>query len=209
MHRIRLIPFFALAIAASLETGCAPHDASGSQDAPADTPRASSTPAPSGDAASPASTASPAEATPAPSSLDDATPPPPRESLPEPQTPVAESSPQAAATVTETYFALLQAGKTTEADALWRDTSRATSFRAQFDALGHPQVEVDAPGGMEGAAGSSYVTVPVRFIPPATAANPRPRHGEVLLRRVNDVPGSTDEQRRWHIDRIDVAMTPK
>jgi len=24
----------------------------------------------------------------------------------------------------------------------------------------------------------------------------------VILRRVNDVPGSTDQQRRWHIERI-------
>jgi hypothetical protein len=33
--------------------------------------------------------------------------------------------------------------------------------------------------------------------------------GEVVVRRVNDVPGSTEAQRRWHIERIDVAMTPK
>jgi hypothetical protein len=25
----------------------------------------------------------------------------------------------------------------------------------------------------------------------------------VVLRRVNDVPGSTEAQRRWHIERID------
>jgi hypothetical protein len=25
----------------------------------------------------------------------------------------------------------------------------------------------------------------------------------VILRRVNDVPGSTEPQRRWHIERID------
>ena len=29
------------------------------------------------------------------------------------------------------------------------------------------------------------------------------RSGDVILRRANDVPGSTDAQRRWHIDRID------
>ena len=54
-----------------------------------------------------------------------------------------------------------------------------------------------------------YVTVPVRFIPAASVPNPRPRMGEVVVRRVNDVPGSTEAQRRWHIERIDVAMTPK
>ena len=29
------------------------------------------------------------------------------------------------------------------------------------------------------------------------------RSADVILRRVNDVPGSTDAQRRWHIERID------
>ena len=72
-----------------------------------------------------------------------------------------------------------------------------------------PRVEVDAPGEVEGAAGSMYVTVPVRFQPTSVPGNSRPRHGEVVLRRANDVPGSTAEQRRWRIERIDVAMTPK
>jgi len=25
----------------------------------------------------------------------------------------------------------------------------------------------------------------------------------VILRRINDVPGSTEEQRHWHIERVD------
>ena len=29
------------------------------------------------------------------------------------------------------------------------------------------------------------------------------RHATAVVRRVNDVPGSTEEQRRWHIERID------
>ena len=70
-------------------------------------------------------------------------------------------------------------------------------------------MEVDAPGDVEGAAGSMYVTVPVRFQPTSVPGNARPRNGEVTLRRVNDVPGSTEAQRHWHIDHIDVAMTPK
>lgn len=163
------------------------------------------------DTDAPAPTATPPADPATPSARDADTParPDPSGSLPEPRTPPAESSPQAAATTTETYFALLQAGKTSDADRLWHDAAQASAFRAQFESLGRPQVEVDAPGGMEGAAGSSYVTVPVRFLAPAGAANPRPRNGEVVLRRVNDVTGSTAEQRRWHIDRIDVAMTPK
>lgn len=153
----------------------------------------------------PAKTPSPA----APSVRSGPAAPAARESLPEPATPAAATSPQAAATLVETYFALLQSRATAEADALWGNHAQAAGFRAQFEVLGRPQVEVDSPGGPEGAAGSIYVTVPVRFIAPPASANPRPRMGEVAVRRVNDVPGATRAQRRWHIERIDVAMTPK
>jgi hypothetical protein len=129
-------------------------------------------------------------------------------SLPEPA-PQDPRSAQAAATVVETYFALLDAGRTDAADALWGDAAQAAAFRRDFAALGEYHAHVAAPGETEGAAGSIYVTVPVRFEPAASVPNPRPRMGEVIMRRVNDVPGSTDAQRRWHIERIDVAMTPK
>ena len=29
------------------------------------------------------------------------------------------------------------------------------------------------------------------------------RKAEIVLRRVNDVPGSTETQRRWHIERVE------
>ena len=129
--------------------------------------------------------------------------------LPEPRTPPEASSPQAAATIVETYFGLIDEKATARADALWRDAAAASAFRDELARLGMPRVEVDAPGDVEGAAGSMYVTVPVRFQPTSVPGNSRPRHGEVVLRRANDVPGSTAEQRRWRIERIDVAMTPK
>ncbi|HEY4583391.1 MAG TPA: hypothetical protein VIG88_11100 [Lysobacter sp.] len=138
-----------------------------------------------------------------------ATPPAADASLPEPRTPPGDASPQAAATVVETYFGLIEAKDTARADALWRDAAAASAFRGELARLGMPRVEVDAPGGVDGAAGSMYVTVPVRFQPTLVPGNSRPRHGEAVLRRANDVPGSTEAQRRWRIERIDVAMTPK
>lgn len=54
------------------------------------------------------------------------------------------------------------------------------------------EVEVGEPGAMEGAAGSIYIEIP------ATVGD---LSGTVILRRVNDVPGSTAEQRRWHVER--------
>ena len=50
----------------------------------------------------------------------------------------------------------------------------------------------------EGAAGSIFVTMPVVFYQ-GTKRSP----ATVTLRRVNDVDGSTQAQRRWHIERIE------
>lgn len=55
-------------------------------------------------------------------------------------------------------------------------------------------VELGEPGPAEGAAGSIYIEVP------ATVAGSPLLSGAVTLRRVNDVPGSTAEQRRWHVE---------
>ena len=69
----------------------------------------------------------------------------------------------------------------------------------QFDSL---HVKVGTPGDQEGAAGSIYLSIPLEV----SAVG----HGEglrwsdtAILRRVNDVPGSTEAQRHWHIERID------
>ena len=117
--------------------------------------------------------------------------------------------PEAAADAVRRYFALLESDRDAEADALWGDPEQAATFRREFAALGEFHAQLDPPGPIGAAAGSMYVTVPVRFIAGPSVPNPRPRMGEVTVRRVNDVPGSTEAQRRWHIERIDVAMTPK
>ena len=58
-------------------------------------------------------------------------------------------------------------------------------------------------GDMEGAAGSSYVTVPAIFYGKEKSSAEYRRDADVILRRVNDVPGSTEAQRRWHIERVE------
>lgn len=65
----------------------------------------------------------------------------------------------------------------------------------------HPDrpVMMGEPGPMEGAAGSIFIEVPARVV-----LEPESLAGTVTLRRVNDVPGSTPEQRRWHIYRTDL-----
>jgi len=65
--------------------------------------------------------------------------------------------------------------------------------------LGYTHVTQSAAGNQEGAAGSIYLSVPLTF----AGDGGRKREATVILRRVNDVPGSTEAQRHWHIERID------
>ena len=71
-------------------------------------------------------------------------------------------------------------------------------FRRDWDARGKITVAVPS-GTMEGAAGSSYYTVPTRVGIAEPDGTERVLMGEVILRRVNDVPGASEEELRWHI----------
>jgi hypothetical protein len=52
---------------------------------------------------------------------------------------------------------------------------------------------------MECAAGSSYIEIPFRLYGKLKSGGTFNLVGPITLRRVTVVPGSTDEQRRWHI----------
>src|SRR5437762_1654387 len=71
-----------------------------------------------------------------------------------------------------------------------------TGFADQLNPEVH--VEIGKLGETEGAAGSIYTTVPVVFF-----GDPYSKPANVILRRVNDVPGSSEAERRWHIERIE------
>jgi membrane-bound inhibitor of C-type lysozyme len=125
--------------------------------------------------------------------------------LPDDRTPVSEApfpptSAQGAANVVQTYFALLEQGKAAEAaklrsDGVPEDLTPYASYHAQ----------VGAPGAIEGAAGSLYVEVPVVLYGRLKSGAELHRSGKAILRRVNDVPGSTAEQRRWRIERLELT----
>lgn len=74
-----------------------------------------------------------------------------------------------------------------------------TDFAARWSSLLDPRVTL-YHGEQEGAAGSLYYTAPVRIID-----GPRTLHGQIVLRRANDVPGATEEQLRWHIESTTLA----
>lgn len=124
--------------------------------------------------------------------------------LPDDRTPLAErpakpTSAQAAATVVETYYALLESGRTADAARLRRD-----GVAEDLTPLATLSAQVGRPGPIEGAAGSLFVEIPVVIYGRRVSGEAFLRSGKAVLRRVNDVPGSTAEQRSWRIERIDL-----
>ena len=83
-------------------------------------------------------------------------------------------------------------------------------FQARFRGFSEIHANIGAPSDAEGAAGSSYVTVPVQVYGRiAATSKPFSTLRLVTLRRVNDVDGSTAEQRRWHIESIGAYVAPE
>lgn len=113
----------------------------------------------------------------------------------------AEPSPEG---VTRSYFALIGAHRYAAA----RRVSGAEVPLARFIAAFRPyrtyHASVGRAGDGEGAAGSTYVEVPVRIYGRLRGGRPFSGRGSVTIRRVNDIPGATAAERRWHIYRIDV-----
>jgi hypothetical protein len=106
--------------------------------------------------------------------------------------------------VLQRFGGLIEQRKFAEARQLWSDGGKASGlseaeFIAAYDKYAEIHSEVGAPGQMEGAAGSAYVEIPFRLYGTLETGKPFNLVGPVTLRRVNDVPGSTEEQRRWHI----------
>jgi hypothetical protein len=127
---------------------------------------------------------------------DDRTP------LSEPKGPIDPKSAEAAGQVVQSYGALIEQRRFAEAAKLWNDQAEAAKVK---NTLPGPEthLEIGKPGELEGAAGSIYVTMPVTFYGSRVAGEPFRWIANLTLRRVNDVPGSTEEQRRWHIERIE------
>ena len=136
---------------------------------------------------------------------------------PSPEPPAAEvdqGSPEMAVAVVRRYEALIAARDYPAAYALWADEGRASGvseadFAASFDDYASWSAEVGEPGRIEGAAGSAYIDVPVRVSGTLTEGGPFDIEGTITLRRVNDVPGSTEAQRQWHISNSRVRPGPQ
>lgn len=118
-------------------------------------------------------------------------------------TPEAERSETGARAVIVDWARSLELRQWDRAWCQFGDTGGASGqsfaeFRRDWDARGKITVAVPS-GTMDGTAGSSYYTVPTRVGIAEADGSERVLMGEVILRRVNDVPGASEEDLRWHI----------
>ena len=172
-----------------------------------------------------------APAAPAPSAPPPPAAPPTRESPPAPPAPPpppAPPSPEAAGSSSNTadaadpksaeaaldiardFAALVSARKFDRAFAV---AGPRSGFASVADLKRHfaPYAELSLtvedtpPPQPEGAAGSIYLSVHATIS--GVVDGRRVNHpATITLRRVNDVPGSTEAQRRWHIERFDDSV---
>lgn len=111
---------------------------------------------------------------------------------------------KAAAVVTR-YYAAIDARDYPTAYALWGDNGErsgksAAAFAQGFADTRSSTVRITGDVPVEGGAGSLYAEVPVEVTATLNGGREQRFTGTYVLRRVNDVDGSTSEQRRWHID---------
>lgn len=64
----------------------------------------------------------------------------------------------------------------------------------------HASVTTGKPGRPEGAAGSIYIRVPVTVRATLKNGTAQRFAGSYTLRRVNDIDGSTAQERQWHLE---------
>jgi hypothetical protein len=124
--------------------------------------------------------------------------PPPR-----PAPTIDPKSNEAAKELVEGFVRLLNAGRFNDAYMLLGPNAPPRpQFDERFKGYSSLSVSSGAAGLQEGAAGSIYVSVPLK-VSGRLHGQQVDKDGTAVLRRVNDVPGSTEAQRRWHIERID------
>jgi len=183
-------------IALALLVACKPHKVK-DEVANAPEPTAVTNAAPSVNAAAPVANATAVAANAA--AADDRTP------LIEPRGPIDPKSAEAAGQVVQHYGALIERERWLKAEKLWGDINAARTFATMLGGkFGEIHLEIGKLGEPEGAAGSIYLTEPVVFYGQSKAGKDLRLPAEVTLRRVNDVDGSTEAQRRWHIERIEL-----
>ena len=100
-------------------------------------------------------------------------------------------------TVAQAYAEAIARNDFDFAARVWNDpVIDAARLKARFAGFAVPRIEIKKVEE-EGAAGSLYCTV--TGVLNDTGPNKKTRSGEIVLKRVNDVPGATADQLRWTI----------
>jgi hypothetical protein len=125
-----------------------------------------------------------------------------RTPLAEPKDAIDPKSGRGARAVVERFCEMLKGRRYDAAHRLWSgDASTDAEFVRHWAGYGKLEgCAIHEAGQLEGAAGSIYTSVPAEFFFKGGLVK---LSGSLTLRRVNDVPGSTEEQRRWHIVKSD------
>jgi hypothetical protein len=138
--------------------------------------------------------------------------------LPDDRTPISEApfspdSPQGAANVVQTYYALIGAGKYADAWKLWGDAGKASgqsvdAFAASFAKYREYHANIGAPGREDAGAGQRYIAVPVQPYARLTDGKAVYWIGSIVLHRAGDIDGATAEDKAWRIKSIDLKPAP-
>lgn len=101
------------------------------------------------------------------------------------------------------YVEAVRAGAWKEAAMAWSSDAAVTPEKLQAAYGGHGQTNlVIGKGDTEGAAGTLFYVAPI-VVDFADTTTGEPR-GTITLRRVNDVPGASEQQLDWRIERSTV-----
>ena len=103
------------------------------------------------------------------------------------------------------FYVALNAKDFATAYHLWGQGGAASGkslaeFQQGFADTRSTQLNVVSVSDVEGAAGSLYATVSVTLVATMNDGRTQRFRGDYIMRRVNDVPGASAEQLRWHID---------
>ena len=125
-------------------------------------------------------------------------------------TPEAERTEKGARNVVLSFLRALELREFDRAWAMMSEADHAKWSKANFTRMfgDVENITVAAPiGTMEGAAGSSYYTAPFTVIAEDHRGFPLRFDGTLVLRRSNDVPGASVEDRRWRIYATEIDWT--
>ena len=122
-------------------------------------------------------------------------------------------SPLAARALIKHYYDDINQGDYKAAYALWaggsKDSKNASGktfedFKAGFKNTKKSEVDIATPGSIEGAAGSSYIEIPVTIHATTNDGKTQDFKGSYTLRRVNNVDGASWAEKNWHIYSADI-----